>query len=264
MSNIIFVRTRHEYGSYVDFFRLAELSGYPIIYVDEMLKYDSKDTIFIISPVNGEWNERVKWFTEGRVILWQLEWNWDGEHNTPACVDEVWNSDKAHAEKNGFKYVAMGSHKGLNESINWNKGLPLPYDIAQISYQTPRRQVVTQQLQQQGLTLAPNSGLWKSARSTALMQSKVVIHIHQRDDTKGVAPLRWCLAAAHGLPLITESVPDYGIFDYRYMMQARYETIASFTSEIVKEWRILQDYGAALHRLLCEEYTFRKAVEANV
>jgi len=261
--SIIFVRTRHEYGSYVDFFRLAELSGYPIIFVDEMLKHDSKDTIFIISPVNGEWNMRPKWYTEGKVILFQLEWNWDGEHNTPACVDEVWNSDKAHAERNGFKYVAMGSHIALNQ-MDINIDYKPIYDVAQISYQTHRRQIITQQLQQQGIRLAPNSGLWKSERSTALMQSRVMLHIHQREDTKGIAPLRWCLAAAHGLPLITETVPDYGIFDDRYMMQARYETIASFTADHVKQPRILQEYSEALHQLLCEEWTFKRSVEANV
>lgn len=91
-----------------------------------------------------------------------------------------------------------------------------------------------------------------------------MLHIHQRDDTKGIAPLRWCLAAAHKLPLITEQVPDAGIFDARYMMQARYETIASFTSEIVKEWRILQEYSEALYQLLCVDYTFKRSVDSHV
>jgi len=259
--SIIFVRTRHNYGSYVDFFRLAELSGYPIIYVDQMLQHDSKDTTFIISPVNGEWNFTTKGTFKARMILWQLEWNWDGEHNTPACVDEVWNSDKSHAIKSGFKYVPMGGHWGLNEDINEN---PKRYDVAQISYQTPRRQVITQQLQQQGLTLAPNSGLWKSARSTALMQSKLMVHTHQRDDTKGAAPLRWCIAAAHKMPLLTETLPDAGIFDARYIMQARYETLASVAAGLVNEQWVLEDYSHALYQLLCVDYTFKKSVEANV
>lgn len=263
MSNIVFVRTRHNYGSYVDFFRLAELSGYPIIYVDEMLQHDSKDTTFIISPVNGEWNERPKGYTQGKVILWQLEWNWDGEHNTPACVDEVWNSDKDHAERNGFKYVAMGSHKGLNtqSAYSWKTKA---YDVSMISYQTHRRQIITSQLNNHRLSLSSNSALWGDARSVVLLGSKLMLHIHQRDDTKGIAPLRWCLAAAHGLPLITETVPDYGIFDYRYMMQARYESIATFTASAIQDANMLSDYAASLHRLLCEEWTFKRSVEANV
>ena len=158
----------------------------------------------------------------------------------------------------------MGSHDGLDEAYLHHSEIGTYYDVAQISYQTHRRQIVTQQLQAHNLRLAPNSGLWKSARSTTLMQSRVMLHIHQRDDTKGVAPLRWCLAAAHGLPLITESVPDYGIFDYRYMMQARYESIASFTASAIQDANMLQDYSAALHRLLCEEWTFMRSVEANV
>lgn len=165
--SIIFVRTRHNYGSYVDFFRLAELSGYPIIYVDQMLQHDSKDTTFIISPVNGEWNERPKWFTLGKVILWQLEWNWDGEHNVPASVDEVWNSDKCHAEKNDYKYVPMGSHEGLNATY-LRPSVDNSYDVAQISYQTPRRQMITQQLKDKQLILAPMQSLWGIDRSNVL------------------------------------------------------------------------------------------------
>jgi hypothetical protein len=263
MSQVIFVRTRHEYGSYVDFFRLAELSGYPIIYVDEMLQHDSKDTTFIISPVNGEWNMRPRGYTQGRVILWMLEWNIDDEHNPPDSADEIWNSDKRHSDIYGFKYVPMGSHSGLNQCPDiWP--LRRNDDVALLSYQTPRRQVVQVQLEDRGLKLAPISNQWGTARSTTLLSSKLMLHIHQREDTKGIAPLRWCLAAAHKLPLITEQVPDAGIFDARYMMQARYETIASFTSEIVKEWRILQEYSEALYQLLCVDYTFKRSVESHV
>lgn len=264
MADIIFVRTRHNYGSYVDFFRLAELSGYPIIYFDQIPQHDSKDVTFIVSPVNGEWNDIPKGWLQAKLILWQLEWNWDGEHNTPACVNEVWNSDKAHAEKSGFKYVPMGSHSGLNVGINWTMGLAPLYDVAQISYQTHRRQIITAQLENSGLKLAPMQSLWGINRSEALMQSRVMLHIHQREDTKGIAPLRWCLAAAHGLPIITETIPDVGIFDARYMMQARYETIASFTAQALQDANMLADYAASLHRLLCEEWTFKRSVEANV
>lgn len=106
--------------------------------------------------------------------------------------------------------------------------------------------------------------MWGTARGTTLLGSKVMLHINQEETTKGVAPLRWCLAAAHGLPLITESVPDYGIFDYRYMMQARYESIASFTASALQDGNMLSDYASSLHRLLCEEWTFKRSVEANV
>lgn len=262
-SRIIFVRTRHVYGSYVDFFKLAELSDYPIIFVDEMLQHDSKDTIFIISPVNGEWNQRPKGYTQGKVILFQLEWNWDGEHNTPACVDEVWNSDVSHAQRNGFKYVPMGSHEGLNE-IGSEFPIVLQFDIVQLSYQTYRRQIITAKLEDSGLRLAPNGGIWGRNRSAVLMGSYAMLHTHQREDTIGVAPLRWCIAAAHNLPMITETVIDRGIFGYSTMVQSDYQYLAAFAANMLKDKRLLADYAAGLHDLLCRDYTFKVSVDSHV
>jgi hypothetical protein len=262
MSQVIFVRTRHDYGSYVDFFQLARLAGYRVIYVDEMLHHDAKDVTFIISPVNGEWNTRPKGYTQGRVILWMLEWNVDGEHNVPDCVDVVWNSDPVHARKNGFCYVPMGGDSGLNE-CEFDK-LPKVYEVAQLSYQTPRRQIVTLQMKSEGLTLAPNSGLWGTVRSTVLLQSEVMLHVHQLEETRGIAPLRWCLAAAHNLPMITESIPDRGIFSPSYMTQADYPFLAEFTAHMLKDKQMLADYALNLHNLLCVDYTFRRSIESHV
>ncbi len=36
MAEITFVKTRHVYDSYTDFWRLVELSGFPTIYYDEL------------------------------------------------------------------------------------------------------------------------------------------------------------------------------------------------------------------------------------
>lgn len=261
MGEIIFVRTRHHYVPYDDFFRLAELSGYPVIYVDEMLQHDSKDTTFIISPVNGEWNTRPRGYTQGRVILYQLEWNWDGEHNTPSCVDEVWNCDPAHAAKNGFRYVPMGSNDALNCLGTIESKL---YDVALLSYQTPRRQVITNQLLHKYLTLSQIEQLWGEDRTLKLLMSRTMVHVHQREDTKGIAPLRWCLAAAHHLPIISETVPNRGIFGYTHMMQADYNFLASFTASALKDRRMLSDYAEALHGLLCRDYTFKVGVDSHV
>ena len=51
--NTIFAKTRYVYDSYTDYWRLVELSGFPICYVDEMDVYNPAN-IYIISPMNGE------------------------------------------------------------------------------------------------------------------------------------------------------------------------------------------------------------------
>ncbi len=81
MTEIIFVRTRHVYDSYWDFWKLVELSGFKTCYVDEVRM--EKDYIYIVSPMNGEWrphinNEHKRLIEEGKsigahLILWNLE-----------------------------------------------------------------------------------------------------------------------------------------------------------------------------------------------
>lgn len=265
MSNIIFCATDYYlkggYGSYVDFFNLAGLSGYKIIPLSEL--DPQSDNTYIVTPLNGEWMQG--WHKpKARIIHWELEWrtDWRSGVDTPKGVAETWVSDKAYAERIGARYVPLGGHIGLNECPDLNP--PKVYDVAQLSYQTPRRQIITRQLQAEGLALAPNSGLWGSVRSTVLQQSHVMLHTHQEVATTGIAPLRWCLAAAHGLPLITESVPDRGIFTYGYMVQADYDYLAKFTGQMLQDKRLLADYSLALQNLLTRDYTFKVGVDSHV
>lgn len=259
---IIFLRTRHEYHSYSDWFKLAELSGYSIRYLDEIETFDAPDNVYIIAPVSGEWRHWPKGYTQGRMILYQLEHNIDGEHFTPEAVSEVWAGDKWQADKCGFRYVPMGSHEGLGRNMA-DKHEKI-YDVSQIAYQTYRRQNITRQLLEAGLRLSPNENLWNFSRSLALVQSEIMLHVHQWDNIPAIAPLRWCLAAAHHLPIVSEQVADRGIFGYTHMMQADYEHLPRFVSHVLKDPRLLADYAAALHTLLCHEWTFKHMVEASV
>lgn len=258
MSNIYIVRTRHNYGSYVDFFRLAELSGFPIIYVDEMLQHDSKDTTFIVTPVNGEWNTRPRGYTQGRVILYMLEWNTDGEHNDPPSADEIWCGDKWHAEKHGYKYVPLGSHRDLNEIAG--KSVNPKWDIAFMGYTAPpRRAKVLHEMYESGLNIAPNA--WGIERSDYLIDSKCMVAIHQFNDMPTIAPLRMCIAAAHRLAVISEAVQDAGIF-YGYMDYFDYDRLTHYTQLTIRNpHNRLKERGEALYHLLCEGYTFRHSIE---
>lgn len=258
MGKTIFVRTRHRYVPYDDFFRLAELSGYPIIYVDEMLQHDSVDTTFVISPVNGEWNTRPRGYTQGRVILYMLEWNTDGEHNDPPCADSIWCGDKWHAEKHGYKYVPLGSHPLLNEyaEVETYK----EYDAALMMYRAPpRRARIIHALYESGLKLAPDG--WGIDRSRILLQSKCMAMIHQWDGLPVLPPLRMCIAAAHKLAVISETIENLGMF-YGYMDCLPYEDLARMTKLIIRNpHNRLKERGEALYHLLCVGYTFKHAIE---
>lgn len=266
MPDVQFVATQFYldggYRSYVDFFRLAELSGYPVIPLSQMDAQDATKT-YIITPLNDEWLKGWPG-AKARIIHWELEWRWDwrADVNEPPGVSEVWASDAWFAGQIGAKYVPMGSDDRLNSLHDSVPPTTPSFDVAQISYQVPRRQRITAQLEADGLKIAPAEGLWGEARSRSLMQSRIMLHVHQHDSAPGVAPLRWCLASAHGLPIITELVKDRGVFGYTYMLQARYDFLARFVSLCLRDGHKLDDYAAALHDLLCRDLTFRKSVEA--
>lgn len=248
------------YRSYTDFFMLAELAGYPIIPVKDI--DPQSDNTYIFTPSNGEvvtgWPD-----AKATIILWQLEWMLTDEHRTPPGVKRVWASDAWFAKQQGFEYVPLGSDRRLN-MVDSGAVLPKTFDVAVISYQTPRRQAITSQLLNEGLHLAPTHNLWARMRSVALVQSRTMVHVHQHDKIATVAPLRWCLAAAHELPVISETVHDRGVFGCGAMVQADYSFLSSFTKQMLQDARMLADYAQALHQLLCVEHTFRKVVDAHV
>lgn len=265
MADVIFCKTRYQdigYASYNDLWKMVELAGYPVIYVDQL--DPTSDNTYIVTPLNDEWT--AGWQQpRARIIHWELEWrtDWRADVDEPMGVREVWAVDRWYAKQIGARYVPVGSDERLNEV---GSGYPADklYDVSLLSYQTHRRQVITAQLEQAGIRLAPVSGLWGRQRSVALLQSRTMVHVHQHDHMQTIAPLRWALAAAHRLPMITESIADRGIFGYSTMVQAEYDFLAAFTVNMIKSNVLLNDYASALHSLLCKEFTFKKVVDAHV
>lgn len=262
MNAPIFVRTRHDYGSYADWWRLVDLSGFKTIYVDEVPQYDQRGQTLIVTPLNAEW--QAGWpNARARIIHYELELrhDWRALVDTPPGIEEVWCGDAWLAHKINARYVPIGSHYGLNIHRQ-DAAIEKSFDVAFVAYQVGRRQTVTQELLSMGLHLAPRDNLWGNARSTALMASKVMLHVHQMDGFPAIAPLRWCLAAAHGLPMLTEYCDNRGVFGYPYMLMSEYKYLAQFTRlQLRDNAQRLRDMGEALQRLLCEDYTFRKSIE---
>lgn len=260
MSDVIFARTRHTYDSYQDFWRLVELSGYATCYVDEIDPHS--DNLYIFTPDNGE--TRNGWpGATARIIHYQLEWctHPNDQHPPPPGVSEVWTMDTWHADRIGARYVPIGSHPGLRQSM---PAQPPVYDIALMAYLSLRRQPVVHDLQRVGLRLAPNA--WGDERDRILNRSRAVLHIHQHDNVPGMAALRVALAAAYGLPYISETVSDMGIFGYSHMLLSDYGNMADFARMWLhhNEARILEDYGRSLYQFLCVERTFRSVIEGAI
>lgn len=298
MSEIIFAHPRHDYGSYADYKRLISLAGYPQIYVDEIDK-DSNNLYIISSPditmYQGFENARCK------VIGYDLEHYTDFDPSKYPNV-QFWTADKAYAQLKGIKWVFMGSDEGLagyeleyagyamehptSEPVKtipnyglWHESYPVRYvqshnklyDVIMLSHMTWRRQVVWGDMERNGLRLAPkNEGLHGQERDTLLRQTRAMVYVHQRDEYKAVAPQRMALAAAYGLPVISETLPNPEPFIIKgkshNVLMSTYDQLATFAAMWVNrnDDHFLKDFGLSLHQLLCHQHTFKKQIEGNV
>lgn len=256
MPDIIFARPRYEYDSYRDLYRLIELSGYKLIYFDEI--DPASDNCYIMTLVNGENNGGYPG-AKARIILYDLEWRLDGEYPKLPGISEVWAADFWYAKQIKAKYVLLGSHPGL--PLTPPNGNPRPFDVAMLSYMTHRRQCVYDDLITNGLRVAPNG--WAMDRDVILNSTKIMLHVHQNEFAHTVAPQRFALAAGYRLPLISESLWERGVFTQDFILTADRANIP----EQVKYWRDnprIEDFADRLHVLLCHELTFRKCVEAAI
>lgn len=268
MADIIFCDTAfHQNGGYVsydDFYRLVELSSYPIIPLSQLDPNDASKC-YIVTPLNDEWGHGWPG-ARARIIHYELEWrtDWRADVNTPSGIAETWTMDAAYAARIGAKYVPIGSHPGL--MLPMTVGDAQPYDGCFLAYMVPRRQQIAHELQQLGLSLAPHSPGNGFNRHQVLRQSRAMLHIHQHEHIRGVACLRWAIAAAYRLPIISESVDDYGIFNHSNMLTGDFGSYARNAYAWLKESdpRVLAHFGQALHQLLCVDKTFKHMIEANV
>ncbi len=253
MSAVIFARPRTHYDSYTDLYRLITLSGYPLIYCDEI--DPASDNTYILTLRNGEnehgWSGDVK----ARIILYDLEWRLEGDPPPIPGVREVWAGDEWYAKQIGARYVTLGSHPELN--LVPGEEADKMHDAIMLSYMTNRRIQMAVWLQQRGLTLASNA--WGEVRHRNLLGSRAMLHVHQHDHVATVAPQRFALAAAYRLPLISESACESGLFKDA-VLWSDYGALADFVRDRIRG-NGLADAGEALYQLLCVDHTFKKEVE---
>ena len=283
-TEIIFVKTRWFYQSYIDFYKLVDLSGFKTIYVDEL--DTSKDGIYITTPMNGEWRPHLEnqWDKErnAHLILWNLERptgsaGYSGEYSqkqrrlmygqhddgSPAkCrfIDEVWVSDRQMAAESGMRFVVLGSDEGLGEPDDTQKKV---YDFCHFSYdEVNRRRNIYRRFDK----VAPNA--WPPERDIILKQSKFALNIHQ-DNHPFQEPLRFALFAAYGIPIITETIFDSYPWSDEYMVYSTWDDIVRKVREILSEpYDRFKEMGLRSRERMCHEFQFgkmvRQAVEESV
>jgi hypothetical protein len=247
-----FVAPRKVYPSYADFWRLADLSGFEVIYADEA-DLGNPDDIYIFVTPEGIPNCA---HARARTIFWQLEYvgDYTEQPNRETC-DELWASDPVYAMANEARFVLLGSHPGLNPTLD--RGDTAQYDVLMLAYMTDRRRRVREALA--GWSWPPlYPGHDTDQRHDILRSSRLMLHVQQHDRA-ACAPLRYALAAAYRLPMIAEMVPDPGPY-LRAIFFTEYANLPAVANTFLRG-RLEADYlHDALYRLLCIEHPFYDGV----
>lgn len=274
---IVFVRTRHHYDSYVDYWRLVDLAGFPICYVDE-IDWDAP-VFYILSPMNGEYchDDVVKGHhaqnrpsdRRCRVAWWNLERPDSGPGRADqllgsmVCndttrmfeiVDHIWVSDRYTWKLDErTTFVIFGSDHLL---ASGKRKLPL-YDFCHLSYVNHRRSKIFSRLQQ--FRIGPNC--WGPERSQVLNASRAILNVHQTDALIG-EPLRFALAAAYGVPLFSEILEDpYPLIADGHVLMADADDLPVAVDEwLQQDFQSLESLGAQLKARLCDEFPFSEQV----
>lgn len=249
----IFVKPSREYPSYSDFWKLVELAGFKTMAYDNVDFYQGGAVYIFTGPegIPDCSNARA------RIIFWQLEYV--GDYTQQAninTVNEVWSSDPENARRTGAKYVLLGSDRRLNK--HWNKVKPKPqYDIVTLAYLTDRRRAIYSQLRDT-YTFAPDyPGHDGDARHDILRRSRLMLHVHQHD-TPAHTPLRYALAAAYRLPLISENTLLKGPMEDS-VFWADYSNLVGWTSTYLQSQQVMLD-ADLLYNGLCIDNPFEQCV----
>lgn len=266
---VVFLRTRWEYQSYTDFWELVKLGGFEVRYLDEL--EPGREAVYVFSPKQGELESvlpRLKGEHACKVAWWCLE-RPDANGSVteskaiPAGLDMLWLSDAWLARRHTFygwgpvQWIPLGSNEGLGTPGNGNH----LYHWAHLSYATGRRQEVYHNLWGKCL---PNC--WGEERDKALRATRLMVNVHQ-DDWPVLEPLRFALAAAYGLPIVSEKVHDSAPYREGYdFVQVAYQEMPGRINAILAgkrsegtpdPWRAT---GLHARERMCGDFEFGRCV----
>lgn len=267
MKPIIFVKTRHEYGSYYHYHRLIDLEGFETCYPDQ-IDY-SRECCYILTPLNGEVYDSGAWPIHERekhkekrcrIIWWYLERPHDvsvvmGIADHP-FFDWVWCIDKYMLRQckphPKFDYIKMGSHPGLATGPTDVK----EYDLNIMMYENERRHPYIKALFESGITIAPRA---YGADNNTLHMCRVLPYVHQ-DELLYLPPIRLCVAAANRCAVVGERV----MVERTGYVPGKDLGFLSDAINISCRSGMWEQFADAMHTDLCVVDTFRKNIEEKI
>lgn len=266
---IIFARTRHVYASYIDFWRLVEASKFETRFVDEIDLADEW-ACYIFTPMNGEVLPVLEAQPKkrARVIWWHLErpaqdpTTFKSLDQLRGLVHAVWVSDKLCAKADSrFTYRFMASDADIA-----TRSSEKLYDVCHLSYLWGRRKECIHAIQQRGISIAPQA-FDRIGQDEVVAHSHMMLNLHQYEDAAFVAPLRFAVAAAYRVPIISELLaePDQPGPHWQASIKAIPQLVEDFLQgKNYTRTMPIEIYGMLVHHKFCIETNFRNEVEKGV
>ncbi len=253
--SVYFARPRTDYDPYRDVYKIIELSGFELRYINDISWWNADDTV-IFTPANGEL-EGVPTDRRIRFIHWDFERSKPGQARNSA-FDETWVSDRALAQAIGARYVMFGGHRAFGSLDVLDKR----WDTVTLMAWFGRRTDLRYWLDEASISIADPGyvgGNWGQNRVETLQRSRIMVSCHQ-DELPWSEPIRLAIAGMYGLPIISETCADAGLWNGRYLQADMRDipcTVKSLLQDPVRQARM----GAAAWRLVCAEHPFRQCVE---
>lgn len=279
--DIKFVKPSHHYDSYVDYWELVRLAGFAVCSIPEV-KLDS-ETVYVLSPMNGEWEPNIlpqvgRAKRKAHIIHWLLE-RPSGCVNVPRAqqmieyvrsnmqlqydrlVDETWVSDRQLALETGFRFVPVGSDRGLGKPA----GRPIgkEYHLAHMSYVNHRRERLYNRMRAVGCIFAPNA--WPPHREQIIHQSMFGLCTH-KDEYPYMEPLRIAVYTSYGMPIIGETVKDAYPLDGDAWETVSYAEMPERVVDILNGSHLQKwvDMGKRAQQRMCDDFNFGKVVREAI
>lgn len=267
----VFVRSILQYPAYDDFWRVVGLSGFqvrPAPLVDL-----AQPGTYIWPTMDMEFIERMSNEPPGarraRVIFWNLErpdekpvknlveFFRKAMSEILAWADAIWISELSlHVADPRTVFAVFGGHPGLRLAPPAEPR----FDVAHMGQRTPRREALIAGLEKAGIRVSPNA--WGDEREAIFASSRLFLNIDRVEAFHLSSPIRWAMAAAYGLPLVTEAVIDpYPLVDGKSILSAPYASLEYLVVKALAARDLAREVGEQGRRVFCEEWPFRRGVE---
>lgn len=258
--SIVFAKTRQFYQPYQDVYRLVELAGFQLQFIDEV-DWERTDVV-IATPKHPEWTcipQRKKatliwWSFERMLHVDALDM---ASPVVPDVVDEVWVSDRALAERYNFRYVFLGGHEGFAQV---DARVKKEFDLITLMYWSGRRQALQPFLAPFSMADRP-SGCWGEERARRINASRLMLSAHQ-DEQPWSEPIKFALAGMYGIPLLSEVCADSGYWRAgEHYMATTFHDLSTAARILLNHPVSMRIAAANAWRLVCRERPFRETVE---